>query len=347
MSCGTEKLLTAELHSVKGSVTVNIRNAQKPEAEKLALLKGKHVLSAGQFGKEELSVVMETAAYYEKQVADGQRLLDMQGKVMASLFFEPSTRTRLSFEAAMHRLGGAVITVAESAGAQTSSTAKGETLADSIKVVDSYADVIVIRSPIKGAADEAAGVATHPVINSGDGAGEHPTQALLDIYTILKEKGTLDGLTVTLLGDLKHGRTVHSLIQLLSLHRCRIVLLAPEAIQMPAEIVDEAAGGGTEVEKADDLIEAVKKSDVLYVTRIQKERFASEAEYNRVKDDYIVNAAAVAAGKKDLTIMHPLPRVNEITVDVDAFPGAAYFRQAANGVPVRMALLALTTGSIR
>ena len=321
--------------------------AEKSTEGKMTRFVGKHILSAAQFNREDLETVLETAAYYEKKnLLDRQRLRDMEGKVMASLFFEPSTRTRLSFESAMHRLGGAVITVAESAKAQTSSSAKGETLTDSIKVVDSYADVIVLRSPNKGAAAEAASVATHPVINSGDGAGEHPTQALLDMYTILKEKGTLDGLTVTLLGDLRYGRTVHSLIQLLSLYNCRINLVAPDSLQMPSKIVDAVAGKGVVVQKSDDLKRAVGESDVLYVTRIQKERFGDEAEYEQVKNLFIVDMAVVDAAKKGMTIMHPLPRVNEIKTGVDHYAGAAYFRQAANGVPVRMALLALTTGSV-
>lgn len=322
-------------------------SAAKPAPEKADLLKGKHILSAGQFIKEELDLLMDTAAYYEKKMQDGERLQDMTGKVAASLFFEPSTRTRLSFETAMHRLGGAVITVAESAKSQTSSTAKGETMADAIRVVDLYADVIIMRSPQKGAADEAAEVAVNPVINSGDGAGEHPTQALLDIYTILKEKGSLLGLTVTLLGDLKFGRTVHSLIRLLSHYGCRIILVAPSQLSMPDDIVAGVAKFGVEVKQTEDLQEAVKESDVLYATRIQKERFDSEEEYNAVKDKYIVDSGVVAAGKKGMIIMHPLPRVNEITVEVDNYEGAAYFRQAGNGVPIRMALLALVKGVLK
>ncbi|MBW6463788.1 MAG: aspartate carbamoyltransferase [Firmicutes bacterium] len=324
-----------------------IVSAAKPSADQLALLKGKDILSAAQFTKEELDLIMETAAYYEKKVKDGEVLKDMEGKVMASLFFEPSTRTRLSFETAMSRLGGSVITVAESAKVQTSSTAKGETLYDSIRVIDLYADVIVVRSPQKGAADEAALAAENPVLNSGDGAGEHPTQALLDIYTILKERGDLKGLTVTLLGDLKHGRTVHSLIRLLSHFGCHIILVAPEKLRMPAEIVADVEKLGVDVKQTDNLSEAAAVSDVLYVTRIQKERFENEAEYDLVKNDFIVESELLKTAKEGIVIMHPLPRVNEITVDVDDYAGAAYFRQAGNGVPVRMALLALVKGCVR
>jgi len=328
-------------------VNREIVGAAKPAPEKLALLKGKDILNAAQFSREEIDVVMETAAYYEKKVKDGVVLKDMEGKVMASLFFEPSTRTRLSFETGMSRLGGSVITVAESAKLQTSSAAKGETLFDAIKVVDLYADVIVVRSPQKGSADEAAAAAENPVLNSGDGAGEHPTQALLDIYTILKERGDLKGLTVTLLGDLKHGRTVHSLIRMLSHYGCKIILVAPEKLRMPAEIVADVEKLGVEVKQTDNLSEAAAVSDVLYVTRIQKERFENEAEYDQVKDDFIVEGNLLKTAKEGIIIMHPLPRVNEITVDVDDYAGAAYFRQAGNGVPVRMALLALVKGCVR
>lgn len=323
-----------------------IVGAKKPASEKLALLKGKDILNAAQFSREEIDVIMSTAAYYEKKVKEGEVLKDMEGKVMASLFFEPSTRTRLSFETAMSRLGGSVVTVAESAKVQTSSTAKGETLFDAIKVVDLYADVIVVRSPQKGSAGEAAAAAENPVLNSGDGAGEHPTQALLDIYTILKEKGDLKGLTVTLLGDLKYGRTVHSLIRMLSNYGCRIILVAPEKLRMPIEIVSDVKALGVEVIESSNLNEAVAESDVLYVTRIQKERFDNEAEYDQVKDDFIVDSRLLKSAKSDITIMHPLPRVNEINVDVDDYVGAAYFRQAGNGVPVRMALLALVKGCV-
>jgi aspartate carbamoyltransferase len=266
---------------------------------------------------------------------------------MASLFFEPSTRTRLSFESAMQRLGGSVITVSETPQMQTSSTAKGETLFDAIKVIDGYADVIAIRSPVKGAAREAADAAGHPVINGGDGTGEHPTQALLDIYTILKEQGRLEGLKVALLGDLKHGRTVHSLVYLLKHYRCDMIFVSPPQLKMPAGIKEELQNEGINIRETGDLKEAAGVADVIYVTRVQKERFADSEEYERVKNLYIISDEVIAAARKGITIMHPLPRVNEIPVSVDSHPGAAYFRQSHNGVPVRMALLALVTGSVR
>lgn len=314
--------------------------------EKLSLLRGKDIITAEQFSREEVLLVMDVAAHYERALLEKKRLTDMEGKIMASLFFEPSTRTRLSFEAAMQRLGGSVITVAESPKMQTSSTAKGETLQDSIKVIDSYADVIVIRSPVKGAAGEAAGVAEHPVINAGDGTGQHPTQALLDLYTIRKEKGQVEGLTVGLLGDLKYGRTVHSLVHLLSMFGCRLIFISPRELAMPAEITAQVKARGGEVVETEDLGAAVREIDVLYVTRVQKERFQDPEEYERVKDSYVVDEKLLERTKPGMVIMHPLPRVNEIAVAVDSYPGAAYFRQAANGVPVRMALLALTAGNL-
>jgi len=322
----------------------NIFENDKPALEKLANFRDKDILSASQFSREELDTILGMAAFYEKYLNDRNPLPDMQGRIMASLFFEPSTRTRLSFESAMHRLSGSVITVAESAKSQTSSTVKGETLYDAIRVVDGYADVIVIRSPVIGAANEAAGAAVNPVINAGDGAGEHPTQALLDLYTILKEKGTIDGLTITLLGDLKYGRTVHSLIKLLSLYDCNVVLVSPDELKMPGEIVTDVTKGGVKITEKEDLNEVVSGTDVLYVTRIQQERFDDKAEYERVKSKYIINGDTIESGKDGMSVMHPLPRVNEIETDVDKYQGAAYFRQAINGVPVRMALLALVTG---
>ncbi|PRR71327.1 aspartate carbamoyltransferase [Neomoorella humiferrea] len=320
---------------------------QKPTPEEMELLKGQDVLSARDLSFAQLQLIMKTAAYYEDALVNKRRLYDMDGKIMASLFFEPSTRTRLSFEAAMQRLGGNVITVSETPQMQTSSTAKGETLHDAIKVVDGYVDVIVVRSPIKGAAQEAAEAAEHPVINAGDGTGQHPTQALLDIYTIIKEHGHVEGMKVALLGDLKYGRTVHSLVYLLKHYGCDMIFVSPPQLKMPEEITNELKQEGIKVEETADLKAAVAEADILYVTRIQRERFPSQEEYESVKDSYIVNDEIVAAAKKGMSILHPLPRVNEIAVSVDTYAGAAYFRQAHNGVPIRMALLALTTGNVR
>jgi aspartate carbamoyltransferase catalytic subunit len=223
---------------------------------------------------------------------------------------------------------------------------KGESLHDTIKTVENYADVIVLRHPKIGAAAEAAAATERPVINAGDGAGQHPTQSLLDVYTILKEKGTIDGLTIACVGDLKYGRTVHSLAELLSLYKVRLIFVSPISLRMPAELINKLKEKGVPTEETEDLKEALKKSDVLYMTRIQKERFEDQTEYERLKGVYILTRSVLKDAKKEIIIMHPLPRVNEIATDVDSYEGAAYFRQVANGVPVRMALLALVTGRI-
>lgn len=307
----------------------------------MSILCGKDILRTDTLSDEELGLILRTAARFESVLRCGGRLNNMDGLILATLFFEPSTRTRLSFETAMLRLGGQVITVADP---KTSSAAKGESLADSVRTVEGYADVIVIRHPERGSAQVAADAVSIPVINAGDGAGQHPTQALLDVYTIQKEKGRLEGLTVTLAGDLKNGRTVHSLAYLLVRFGTRLFFAAPPSLEMPAEITEELRKRGADITETTDLAAAMRESDVVYVTRIQRERFADPAEYERLKGSYIVDMAMVRQAKPGITIMHPLPRVDEITTDVDAYEGAAYFRQVANGVPIRMALLALVTG---
>jgi len=306
-----------------------------------SILSGKDILRTDTLTDDELELILTTAARFEDELAAEGRLTNMAGQVMAAMFFEPSTRTRLSFESAMHRLGGDVITIADP---KTSSAAKGESMADAVSVVQGYADVIVMRHPRKGSAAEAAAAVSVPVINGGDGAGQHPTQALLDVYTIQKEKGTLDGLTVALAGDLKNGRTVHSLVYLLARFDIRLIFVSPSQLKMPAGITEELRGQGVEVSETEDLASAMQESDVVYMTRIQKERFQDPAEYERLKGSYVLDMAMVDQAKEGISIMHPLPRVNEIKAEVDAYAGAAYFRQAHNGVPVRMALLALVTG---
>jgi len=318
----------------------------KPKPAALAAFVNRNVLDLAHFSQAELETIMNTANYYEQALNAKKRLYDMDGKILAALFFEPSTRTRLSFEAAMHRLGGNVITVTESAGAQTSSLAKGETLHDSITVINAYCDVIACRSPVQGSRLEIAQAATVPVINCGDGIGQHPTQALLDMYTIFKEKGHLDGLTLALVGDLKNGRTVHSLVDALALYDIKLIFVSPPELKMPADICDKLTAQGIPIEETDNLLYASKKADVLYMTRIQKERFEDAEEYEKIKDVFILTDLHVALLPPGAIILHPLPRVNEIVTDVDSYPGAAYFRQAANGLPVRMALLALVTGSV-
>lgn len=306
-------------------------------------LKGKDILRIEEITADEVQLIMATAARFENVIRAGGRLQNMTGKVLASLFYEPSTRTRLSFETAMLRLGGGVISAAEAA--TTSSAAKGETLFDTGRVVDGYADLAVIRHPVVGSAKELADGASIPVLNGGDGAGQHPTQALLDMYTIQKEKGDLEGLTVALVGDLKNGRTVHSLSGLLADHGVRYYFVAPQTLRMPAEITDGLRRRGVAIIETEDLAEAAPKSDVLYMTRVQKERFSDPAEYERLKQAYVLDRSLVERAKPNVTIMHPLPRVGEIATDVDDYEGAAYFRQAANGVWVRMALISLVTGS--
>lgn len=303
--------------------------------------KGKHILHGNQFAKEDFDKIMQVANDFEKGLEKGQTYDLMKGKVLAALFFEPSTRTRLSFESAMSRLGGGIISVASGA---TSSAAKGESIGDTALTVSQYADVIVMRHPQIGSAAEAAAVATVPVINAGDGAGQHPTQALLDVYTIQKEMGRLDGIQVSLVGDLKYGRTVHALVEILSLYDVGLRLVSPESLKMPADIVSNLKEKGIEVIETDNLVEAAADSDLLYVTRIQKERFSDINEYERLKGAYVIDNTLLEKAKEGVAIMHPLPRVDEIATEVDAYKGAAYFRQVRNGIFVRMALLALVLG---
>lgn len=258
----------------------------------------------------------------------------LQGKVMAALFYEPSTRTRLSFETAMLRLGGGVVSAE---GIQFSSLYKGESIEDTIRMAHQYADVIVMRHPEAGTADKAAAVCQVPFLNAGDGAHDHPTQGLLDIYTIRKERGTTDDLHVALVGDLLNGRTLHSTTLLLSLFsRPRFTFISPPELSMPPEYLahfDALGIAYTQTAAIEDGLDA----DVLYMTRVQKERFTDPAEYERLKDSFILTADMVRG--RDVTVMHPLPRITEITTDVDALPNAAYFRQARNGLVMRMALL--------
>jgi aspartate carbamoyltransferase len=305
------------------------------------MLCDKDILRTDTVTDVELNLILATAARFEEELQAKGELRYMAGQVMASMFFEPSTRTRLSFEAAMHRLGGDVITIADP---KTSSASKGESMADAVRVIEGYADVIVMRHPRKGSAKEAADAVTIPVINGGDGAGQHPTQALLDTFTIQKEQGTLDGLTVSLAGDLKNGRTVHSLVYLLARFDTRLIFVSPPQLRMPAYITDDLQAKGVQITETEDLSTAMQESDVVYMTRIQKERFEDPEAYERLKGAYVLDMAMVEQAKSDITIMHPLPRVNEIRPEVDGYAGAAYFRQAHNGVPVRMALLALVTG---
>lgn len=306
-------------------------------------LEGKDILEGGQFTRQELEYIIFVAGYMRRQMDKRSRLDLMKGHILATLFFEPSTRTRLSFEAAMHRLGGSVIGFAS---AETSSTAKGESLADTVRTVDQYADIIVIRHPEQGSAQIAAEVAQAPVINAGDGAGQHPTQALLDLFTIYSELGQVDGNTIALCGDLKYGRTVHAGVELYKNYNCRLIFVSPEQLRMPPEITARLRQHGVRVEETTDLEAAMAEANVLYMTRIQKERFTDVAEYERLKGSYVLTREMVERINPRLLILHPLPRVDEIAPDVDTLPGAAYFRQVKNGIYVRMALIALISGHI-
>jgi aspartate carbamoyltransferase catalytic subunit len=305
---------------------------------------GRDVVSISDLSKDEIRAILDQAARFEKQLSEGQRLSLLNGRVLATVFYEPSTRTRLSFESAMHRLGGAVISVAEAK--TSSSAAKGETIYDSGRMLESYADVIVQRHPAVGSARALADAAHVPVINAGDGTGEHPSQALLDLFTIEREKGTLNGLTVAMVGDLKNGRTVHSLSKALAHWNTKLILCAPNALKMPAELVAQLREQGLAVIETENMDAALGQADVAYVTRIQQERFAQIEEYLQYKGVYVITAEAIAKAKAGITIMHPLPRVDEITTDVDPLPNAAYFRQARYGVFTRMALLAMVLGAV-
>lgn len=302
---------------------------------------GRDILSIKDFTREEIDYVLEIAEAMEPIAKKGSDIL--KGKLLATLFFEPSTRTRLSFEAAMHRLGGAAIGFAE---AEIASVKKGENLADTIRVVENYADVIALRHPREGAARLAAEFAGIPVINGGSGGEEHPTQALLDLYTVKKEKGRIDGLSIAMVGDLRFGRTVHSLAYALSLYDVKLYFVSPPLLKMRREVL-EAIEGKVSVVETSNLDEVIPEVDVLYVTRIQKERFPDPAEYMKVKGSYRIDLKTLEKAKKDLIILHPLPRVGEIAPEVDETPHARYFRQVWNGIIVRMALLALILGAVK
>ena len=303
--------------------------------------KEKDIISIKDFSKNEINHVLN---FSKKMIpyAKGEKNINiLNGNVLSSLFFEPSTRTRLSFESAMNRLGGRVIGFSDPSG---TSLKKGESLADTIRMADSYSDAIVIRHPHEGAARLAAEFADSPVLNAGDGAGRHPTQCLLDLFTILTEKKKIKNNKIVLLGDLKYGRTVHSLAYALSIYGAELTFVSPASLKMPNEVINECKELGVEPTSTSNLDKAIKDADVLYVTRIQKERFPDAEEYNRVVGTYKVNNSLLEKGKKSLIVMHPLPRVTEIHPEVDSTSHAVYFKQAFNGVPVRMALLSLVMG---
>lgn len=302
---------------------------------------GKDILSVNQFCRSDLEYIFGVAHEMREMVARVGTFDLLKGKIMASLFYEPSTRTSSSFLAAMQRLGGSIIPINE---VQYSSVAKGESLPDTIRTLECYADVIVLRHPEVGASELAAQYARKPVINAGDGVGEHPTQALLDLFTIMEELQRVDGLTVTLLGDLRYGRTVHSLARLLSLYDVRLNYVSPHALRMPGEILSESRDKGIPQSEHELLAPVLPETDVLYITRVQKERFSDMDEYQTVKDAYVINPETMTAAKDRMIVMHPLPRLGEIDMAVDDDPRAAYFRQMEYGLYVRMALLAMVLG---
>lgn len=302
---------------------------------------GKDIISVQQFGREDLEYIFAVSHEMHDMVDHIGTFDLLKGKILANLFYEPSTRTSSSFTAAMERLGGSVIPINE---VKYSSVSKGESLADTVRTLECYADVIVLRHPEVGSAAIAAKAAHKPVINAGDGIGEHPTQALLDAFTIREEVGHIDGLTVTLLGDLKHGRTVHSLARLLSLYKVKLNYVSPDILRMPPTLIDELNARKITQEEFSTLDRALPETDVLYVTRVQKERFADEATYESVKGAYVIDPQVMTAAKARMIVMHPLPRVGEISPDLDEDPRAAYFRQMEYGLYVRMALLAMVLG---
>lgn len=302
---------------------------------------GRDIVSVRQFTDEELDHIFDVAHEMHEMVARIGTFDLLKGKLLANLFYEPSTRTSSSFTAAMERLGGSVIPINE---VTYSSVSKGESLPDTVRTLEAYADVIVLRHPEKGASALAAQYTKKPIINAGDGVGEHPTQALLDLFTILQELGRVDGLTVTMVGDLKYGRTVHSLARLLSRYDVTLNYVSPEILRMPEEIIDEISEAGTRQAEFQQLDEVIAGSDVIYVTRVQKERFEDPADYEAVAGAYVIDKEMMAKAKAEMALLHPLPRVNEIAIEVDDDPRAAYFRQMENGMYVRMALLALVLG---
>jgi len=301
----------------------------------------RHVISVQDFSAEEIIDLLDRAETMVA-IARGEAVSDLlRGKVLACIFYEPSTRTRLSFETAMHRLGGGVIGFA---GTEATSVVKGETLADTIRMVSAYADAVVLRHPREGAARLASQFSDVPVLNAGDGAGQHPTQTMLDLFTIRSEMGRLEGLNISLVGDLRYGRTVHSLAIALAKFGNRINLVSPEGLEMPGEVVAYLKDAGKFGKACHTPEEVITDTDVLYVTRIQKERFPDPVEYEKMAGVYRVDPELVSRGPDNMIIMHPLPRVNEITPEVDALPQAKYFVQAFNAVPVRMALLSRVIG---
>jgi aspartate carbamoyltransferase catalytic subunit len=301
----------------------------------------KDILSVKQFTRKDLDYIFAVAHEMAEMVRRVGTFDLLKGKILANLFYEPSTRTSASFTSAMERLGGSVIPINE---VRYSSVSKGESLPDTVRTLERYADVIVLRHPEVGSVALAAKYTEKPIINAGDGIGEHPTQALLDLFTILEEMGKVDGLTITMLGDLKYGRTGHSLARLLTLYDVKLNYVSPAILSMPEEVIAEVREKGIQQQAYNTLDLALPESDVLYVTRVQKERFEDLAQYEKVKNEFVITPEVMKAAKEEMILMHPLPRVGEISMDLDSDPRAAYFRQVGYGLYVRMALLAIVLG---
>ena len=302
-----------------------------------------HILSADQFNKALIDKILANAKKMEIALKAKKVPQTLRDKIVACLFFEPSTRTRLSFETAVLRLGGQLIDMEN--GAVSSSAFKGESIPDTIRIVHSFADLIVMRHPKDGAADVAAKVSVVPIINAGDGGNQHPTQSLLDLYTIKEETGRLENLTIAMVGDLLYGRTIHSTLTMLSLYpNNKFIFVAPKQLKLPQKYKDLLKKRKADFIETEKLSDAIKVADAIYMTRVQKERFASQSEYKKLKLAYIFDQKALRQIKKHAVVLHALPRVGEITENVDKDPRAAYFRQAQNGLYVRMALLQYALG---
>jgi aspartate carbamoyltransferase catalytic subunit len=301
-------------------------------------LKGRDLISIRDLSREEIDEILAAGKRMIPYARGDKQSSALEDQILVLAFFEPSTRTRLSFDTAMQRLGGRCVTIADPS---SSSIRKGESLSDTVRMLSAYGDAIVLRHPNEGAARLAASVSELPVVNAGDGAGQHPTQTLLDLATMQEAFGTLSGLKVVLLGDLRFGRTVHSLAYALALYGSQMVLVSPPPLRLPEEVREQLEHAGAKVEEEEQLHRALRDADVLYVTRIQRERFGDDLEFARVADSYRVDTAVLAAAKSRLIVLHPLPRTVEIAPEVDGTPHAAYFRQAELAVPVRMALLSL------
>lgn len=303
---------------------------------------GQDILSVDQFDRDSLSYLFQRSHEMREMVERVGSCDLLKGAILACLFYEPSTRTSASFIAAMERLGGSVIPITQ--GVQFSSVSKGESLPDTVRTLEQYADVIVLRHPEVGSSKRAAAAATVPVINAGDGAGEHPTQALLDLFTIREELGYIDGLKIAMVGDLRYGRTVHSLTRLLMQYDVSLRYVSPEILRLPMSLMNQLIDRKMEVRETHDVADVIENADVLYVTRVQKERFSDPSQYEEVKDCYKITPELMQRAKPGMALMHPLPRVGEIDPSVDDDSRAAYFRQVRNGMYVRMALLAAVLG---